>query len=393
MENSNKSLLILTLVVFIGFLTIGIPLPVLPLFVTKELLYSSAIAGIVIAAQSISTMLTRKYSGKLSDIKGSKKIVLLGLLLCAFASLTYYSSYLVSSTSNLSLAILLIGRVVLGLGESMVMTGALSWGIGLAGTSNSAKVMSWMGLALYGAFAFGAPIGMELYKIGGLQIISLVITSLPVIAFLIALKLPNTVVTTIIPNNQRIQFLILLKDIWLPGAGMALGAIGFGIIATFMTLYYASKQWNGASLCLTVFASAYILVRILFPNMIQKYGGTRILVFLLLVETIGQSTILLFNNPIIAILGSALTGIGYSLVFPAFGVEVVKKIPEQSRGEALGIYTAFFDLALGITGPIFGFIIYLVGYQYAFLGGTVTSILALFIAIFLNRKTMQKVIN
>ena len=61
-------------------------------------------------------------------------------------------------------------------------------------------------------------------------------------------------------------------------------------------------------------------------------------------------------SALLAATGAALTGFGYSLVFPGFGVEAVRLAPPESRGVAMGAYTACLDIALGVSGPVLGLI-------------------------------------
>jgi predicted MFS family arabinose efflux permease len=49
-----------------------------------------------------------------------------------------------------------------------------------------------------------------------------------------------------------------------------------------------------------------------------------------------------------------LTGAGYSLVYPGLGVEALRRAPAGSRGLAMGAYTAFLDLSLGLSSPALG---------------------------------------
>jgi hypothetical protein len=70
---------------------------------------------------------------------------------------------LIQHEPGASVAILLPGRVLLGVAESFIMTGALSWRLARLGPQNTGKVIAWIGTALYAALAVGAPAGSALY--------------------------------------------------------------------------------------------------------------------------------------------------------------------------------------------------------------------------------------
>lgn len=47
-------------------------------------------------------------------------------------------------------------------------SGSIGWGIGRVGAEHTAKVISWNGIASYGALAIGAPLGVLMVKSLGL---------------------------------------------------------------------------------------------------------------------------------------------------------------------------------------------------------------------------------
>ena len=68
-----------------------------------------------------------------------------------------------------------------------------------------------------------------------------------------------------------------------------------------------------------------------------------------------------------AFAGAALAGFGYSLVFPALGVEAVQRVSLENRGTALGVYTVFADVSFFMVGPVAGAVIGGFGYASVFL--------------------------
>jgi MFS family permease len=81
--------------------------------------------------------------------------------------------------------------------------------------------------------------------------------------------------------------------------------------------------------------------RLIFGHLPDRIGDAKVALVCVLIEAAGQALIWLAPLPALALLG-AVTGFGYSLVCPGFGVEAVRHAPPQSRGLAMGAYTAGF---------------------------------------------------
>jgi predicted MFS family arabinose efflux permease len=155
---------------------------------------------------------------------------------------------------------------------------------------------------------------------------------------------------------------------------LALGSAGFGAIASFITLFYASRAWDHAALTLTLFGALFIGARLVFGNSIERFGGFRVAIVSLLFEAAGLLTLWLAADPATALIGAGLTGFGFALVFPAIGVEAVRLVPPASRGAALSAYSVFLDLSLGITGPLAGLIVGGFGYAAVFLFAALAAV-------------------
>ncbi|MFP8733675.1 MFS transporter [Klebsiella aerogenes] len=353
-STTQLNLRIISIVVFtcICYLSIGLPLAVLPGYIHYQLGYSTLIAGVVISLQYISTLVSRPHAGRYTDIWGPKKVVSLGIICCMLSGLFTLAAVMLQTIPLLAVSALLIGRVFLGVGESFTATGATLWGIKTVGAIHTSRVISWNGVATYVAMAVGAPLGVMLNSYFGISGFAVVV----VLVALIGLLFARTRLDVSVTAGVRAPFHVVVRRIWPYGLGLSLGTVGFGVIATFITLYFSAHHWQGAAFTLSLFSIGFICIRLILGNTITRYGGVPVSLVCFVVECLGLLIIWQAPSAWVAGIGAFLTGSGFSLVFPALGVEAVKQVEEQNQGTALGTYSAFLDLALGLTGPVAGWV-------------------------------------
>ncbi|EJN2437384.1 MFS transporter [Salmonella enterica] len=337
---------------FASYLTIGLPLAVLPGYVHDAMGFSAFWAGLIISLQYFATLLSRPHAGRYADVLGPKKIVVFGLCGCFLSGLGYLLADIASAWPMISLLLLGLGRVILGIGQSFAGTGSTLWGVGVVGSLHIGRVISWNGIVTYGAMAMGAPLGVLCYAWGGLQGLALTVMGVALLAILLALPRPSVKAN----KGKPLPFRAVLGRVWLYGMALALASAGFGVIATFITLFYDAKGWDGAAFALTLFSVAFVGTRLLFPNGINRLGGLNVAMICFGVEIIGLLLVGTAAMPWMAKIGVLLTGMGFSLVFPALGVVAVKAVPPQNQGAALVTYTVFMDMSLGVTGPLAGLV-------------------------------------
>ncbi|RTZ46613.1 hypothetical protein EJ377_21315 [Chryseobacterium arthrosphaerae] len=135
---------------------------------------------------------------------------------------------------------LLLARIIHGIGESFLVTGALTWGIGLAGPSKSGKVMTWNGIAMYAGIAVGAPLSIWLSKEYGVLPAFVLIILLPLVSWLSTAKLPSIPVDK---DHIRTPFYKVIGAISGQGLSLAFSSMAFGCIASLLLCFYR-KNWE-----------------------------------------------------------------------------------------------------------------------------------------------------
>jgi len=363
--------------VFVMFLVTGVALPALPLHINQRLGLGTFAVGMVAGAQFAASLISRVGAGAFSDLRGAKLALLLGLGMAAAAGLLYLVSLAFVEAPLTSVAILLAGRAVLGAAESFVIVGAQSWGLAAAGPDHAGNVISWLGVAMYGAFAVGAPLGAALFAAYGFAAISLVTIVAPIAT--LAIVAPLTPVAAK-PRNKT-ELLRVAATALTPGLALAFSSVGFGVMTAFSVLFFVERGWQPAWLAYTAFALAFVVARVGLGHLPDRQGGAKIAAIFATIEAAGFATLWAAPSSWWGFLGAAMVGFGYSLVFPGLGVEAVRRAPPEARGLAIGVYTAYLDVALGVLLPALGLLGGAAGLGSVFLASALLSLAAVPIAV------------
>jgi predicted MFS family arabinose efflux permease len=302
--------------------------------------------------------------------------MILGLLFAAGGGVFYAISLWPSFTPSLSAGVLLTGRGLVGMSESFVITAGQAWGLILLGPRHTGRVIAWVGTAMYGAFALGAPIGSIVYDRFGFDAIVVLTIIMPMATLACVAPLASAAPTA----QKRGSITRTLRAVWMPGLGSAFSAVGFGAMIAFSSVLFAARGWPVWP-AFSVFAMAFMASRLLLGQIADKSDAVKVALVCVGVEALGLFIVAFAPAVMLALSGCILTGLGLSLVYPAFGVEAVRRAPAQDRGLAMGAYTAFLDLALGVSGPALGLLAQGAGLASAFTASALAALASGAIAI------------
>lgn len=368
-DPAARSVLRLCVAVFVCGTTFGAFMPVVSVFVGRELGFGDIVTGTAVSLHFLATLLTRTYAGREADRLGASVTLRRGLLSCAVACAVLAIVPVLKHAPALQLTGVLLSRLCSGLGESQLITGALAWGIGLVGPNRAGRVMAWNGMALYGAIAIGAPAGIALMRAGGVALPAIVGLGLPFVAWLAVRQI--AAVPAVGTRGGRMRSVV--ARVWRPGSGLALQGVGFAAIGSFVPLYFSARQWANSGLALTAFGFAFVASRFWGGTLPDRFGGYRVALASLGVEAAGQLLMAWAPDARIAIAGAGLTGFGCSLVFPSLGSMTIRLLPEHQRALTIGTFTAFQDVAYFVTGPLVGCVAAWLGYAAVFGTGALAA--------------------
>jgi MFS family permease len=339
-------------------MAIGAALPVLPSYVHGPLHSGDLAVGVVIGAFAVTSVVCRPIAGRQADRRGRRIVLVAGACALSAGGLLYLVSHSILS--------LVLARLVVGAGEGSVYTAGATWAVDLSPPDRRGFALGMFGLAVWGGLSLG-PLAGELLRSGsGYSSVWVLTAVLPAAGGLLALRLPEPApeiraglarasLSTLLPVQAR-----------RPGIALALANVGYAALASFAVLALKARGIEDGALVFTVFAVAVFASRLVLGRVPDTAGARPTAVTASILEALGLSIVAVAGSLATALLGALVVGVGFSMLFPSLALMVVGEANEESRGAAMGAFTAFFDVGVGLGGPVTGLTASLAGYPAAF---------------------------
>ncbi len=232
---------ILAVSIFSAMLGVGIVSPLLPLY-ASDMGASGAELGMIFAGYGISNSVFTPIMGRLSDRRGRKLFLCIGLAGYAIISLGYVWA---ANVSQLTLV-----RVIQGVAGAMIIPIALAYIGDLSPEGEEGKWMGYANAAFFGGFGIGPLLGGVLTERFGMNAAFYSMGGLCLLAFLVAVLLLPEIRQRKIGEKGHLSLKDMSRSPMVRGlfSFRLVQALGRGGVMTFLPIFVATYIGLGTTL-------------------------------------------------------------------------------------------------------------------------------------------------
>lgn len=351
------------------YLALGALFSAGPRYVTEELGGSRAVAGFSVSIFFLTAIVTRPIVGRLLDRSGRRPFVVVPPFLLAALMLALHGAHWVP--------VVLVIRAVQGIAGSAFYVAAVTMSTDLSPPDRRASAVARLSIAIYLGFAVGPALGEVLVDLGTGWAWT-VLGGVLVVGGLVAVTLPETRPAPTRPGPTRpgpadgdVTAVVAASAPGVAGgpAGTArflhpaavlpgLALLGLGVayasITAHSALYARSIGLDSSGLLYATFAISILVVRLFSGRVADEVGPARVMAPGTASVALGAGVLAVFALPLTAVIGVALIGIGWAIVFPAVTAWLALSVADDERGGALGSLIAFMDVGQAAGGYLVG---------------------------------------
>ena len=343
------------LATFGAFLTFGMLVLALPLYVKDQLGYGSVGVGVAAGAGSLTAIVFSPLSGRIADRRGRRPLFIWGGLVMV---LCYLGLALLPALGGV-VAI----RLLAGGAEAAFCIGAYTAAMDIAPEKRRGEAVSLVTLASYLGLTIG-PVAGDLvrgdarYRAVWVLAAAVALCSTAVVATIRETK-PET--------GEAAQGWLPPRPALRPGLLVLLGLLGFGGFVAFAGIYARDLGIDRPGLVFGLFGATVAAVRFFGRRLPDALGPRRTLELSFVFLAIGLAVIGGWRSVTGLLVGTVVFGVGQAMTYPSAVLLAVEATSASERSAAVGSVGAAVDIALGVGAVTLGGVAHFWGYDGAFL--------------------------
>ncbi|MFC5604502.1 MFS transporter [Sporosarcina koreensis] len=372
------SLFLTNLSVFIVFYGL---VSTLPLYAKDALSRTDEEAGLLMTIFLVSAIIVRPFSGKLLDIVGKRKMLMISLFFYLICTVLYY--FITPFAGLLAL------RFFQGIWFSIVTTAAGSLAADIVPKTRRGAGLGYFVMSTNLAVVVGPFIALYVIQSYSYDALFILMSALMIIGAFVALLIPQVEIKTEEIKSKGFTWNDLFEKKAMPIAFLAsLIAFSYASVLSYLSIYAQEKGLLPlASFFFVVFAAVMLITRPFTGRIFDEKGPAYILIPGFLLFFFGLFILSFMNSPVLFLIAGAFVGLGYGALVPSMQTLAIQSTTHQRSGYATATFFTLFDSGLAVGSYVLGIVAVQMGYRnvYMLSGFLVFAVLALYIFIIRKR--------
>ncbi len=304
---------------------------------------------LIIPAFAIIALISRPYSGKLSDHIGRVKVMCIGAVVTTLAC----SFYMFVPFALL----FFMNRGFHGICAGFTPTGFTAYADDIVPIEKRGEAMGIVGICNNIGNAIGWVFGSKCTQMFGIDVMFQMASVLGFISLLLFLTLKEHI---IIRQKFNLGMLKLKKDelfekrVLIPGLVLLLTAFSSGGVLALIADYtnYIGIENKGTYMAVYILSS--LVVRFLAGRWSDRYGRKKIALYGVIGLTISMLMLTFTAGFTLYILSSVMFGVGFGLLSPSLFAWTVDIAEEGKKGKAVGTLFIFLEIGIILGSAVCG---------------------------------------
>lgn len=323
--------------------------------------------GIVVGVMAAGALITRPVAGLLSDVWGRKPVLIAGVAVLFVSNALYLLATSVSW--------LLLVRILHGIGFAAFTTAIFTLAADISPIAKRGETVGYFGATINLAMVGGPVLGIVLMEQYGFQRLFFSSAGMALVGLFLSFRLSEQgLVRSAKPTSRPTLF---ERTALFPSMVMALVAITYASIVTFIPIYAFRQELGNPGLFFTVMGVVTLVARGPLGRLSDRYGRGVIVISGIVLCAAGLILLAYTSSLIALLMVSFLYGAGFAGVQPAIMALIVDRSPPESRGVAVGTFAAAMDVGIGAGSLLWGFISREWGFSSMYLAAGGVALLAL----------------